>query len=613
MKKGLNMCGFIAGSNSSGWNPRQVEEGLSMIFHRGPDAQSYFIDKNIMLAHTRLSIVGLQNGVQPIDSHGIYIVVNGEFYNYETIRRDLIDKGFHFNTHSDSEILIYLYLLYGTDCLQHLEGEFAFVLYDSRKNLWFCARDRFGVRPIHYTKTPHGFMFASEAKALTPFLSLQLDRQALWFSQHFQYLAQGKTLFKDISIIKPSHYIIIKDNSIVETCYWIPGETQTTDSLETAHEKIEHFMRQAVERRIPQEVKACTHLSGGIDSSTITQLASEYNIQDAYTISFTDNKFYNEVELAQLTAQKLGINLHIVPVNFTDILQSIPKAIYHAEGLSINGHLGGKYLLNQAIREGGFKVALSGEGSDEIFMGYSHLKQDYLSKSSLSSMETGYLAGFQLPSGDTFDLGKVEQRLGFVPTWLRAKSSIAHKLSFLWSPDFSQQRSPNEELIDNMQLLNTTNLKQSSFLWSRYCLSGYILKVLDDAQSMAHSVEGRLPFLDTQLAHYCLSLPDDFYFKGNIEKHILRNIMREKLPQEVVDKTKQSFMSPPITASLSQKDNEDYIQSLLTNPHFVDSNIYDPQLLQEQIKKWRDNPSNDTEPVFMTILSIASFCQEFKL
>lgn len=607
------MCGFISGINNNGWNTRQVEAGLSLISHRGPDGHNTFIYKSIMLAHTRLSIVGVNNGVQPIEAHGIYIVVNGEFYDYEIIRKNLEKKGFSFKTRSDSEILIYLYLTYGVDCLQYLEGEFAFTLYDSNKNLWFCARDRFGVRPIHYTQTPHGFMFASEVKALSPFIPLQLDKDSLWFSQHFQYLAQGKTFFKNVSIIKPAHYIIIKNGVLNEVCYWTQNQEETTDSLEVAQEKIEQLISNAVERRIPKEVKACTHLSGGIDSSTVTQLASTHNIKDAYTISFTDNNFYNEVELAELTATKLGIRLHVVPVNFQNILKSIPKAIYHAEGLSINGHLGGKYLLNKAIHEGGFKVALSGEGSDEIFMGYSHLKQDYLSKSSLSQMETGYLLGFQLPSGATFDLSQVEKHLGFVPTWLSAKSSIAHKLSSLWSSDFSNKLNPNQELIDNMPRLDKTHLKQSSFLWSRYCLSGYILKVLDDAQAMAHGVEGRLPFLDTQLAQYALSLPDEYYFKGNIEKHILRSIMKDKLPNEVVDKTKQSFMSPPITTSLSQKNNENLVYSLIDNKHFVDSNTYNQQALHAQIKKWKENPTNDSEPVFMTILSIAAFCQEFKL
>jgi asparagine synthase (glutamine-hydrolysing) len=607
------MCGFIAGQSKSPWNPKKIFQGLENINHRGPDGAEFVIDNNIMLAHARLSIVGLNNGVQPIRNMGISIVVNGEFYNYEEIRKDLIDKGFQFQTESDSEILIYLYLLHGVNCLDYLHGEFAFVLHDHRNSTWFCARDRFGIRPLVWHKSDNGFLFASEAKALTPFIDLKLDKEALWFSQNFQYLPQDRTMFTNLNMVKPSHFILIKNGDVKEVNYWNPPINNTTDSISVATEKIEHLLNQAVAKRVPKEVKACTHLSGGIDSSSVTYLAAKHGIKDSFTISFTDDGFYNEVNEAKLTADKVGSNLHIVEVNLNKILTSIPKAIYHAEGMSINGHLSGKYLLNKAIREAGFKVAFSGEGSDEIFMGYSHLKQDYLSKDSLSQMEKSYLSGVQLPSGKTLTLDEIEQHYGFVPTWLKAKSSMAFKLSNLWTEDFSNKESPNIWFTENNQVPNYSNLKKSSFLWARYCLSGYILKVLDDAQSMAFSVEGRLPFLDTQLVDYVWSLPDSYYFNGNIEKHILRNIMNGKLPDEIVNKTKQSFMSPPLTRALQNKENKDFVLELLNNQYFINQHIFDSKKISKQLELWQQNPTPDSEPILMTLLSIASLCKEFKL
>lgn len=613
MNKRLKMCGFIAGYSKNIWNSSEVYRGLQRISHRGPDQKDVHINHSFMMAHTRLSIVGVENGKQPIENFGIHIVVNGEFYDYEKVKQDLLNKGFQFKTNSDSEILIYLYLLYGFECLKFLHGEFSFVLYDSRKNLWFCARDRFGVRPLVWHQSNDLLMFASEAKALCPFIDLNLDKNSLWFSQHFQYLPQDKTLFENINMLKPAHFLFIQNGITREINYWVPPRENNQDSLADATDKIEYLLSQAVEKRIPKEVKACTHISGGIDSSSISYLASQHNITDCFTISFTDDGFYNEVNEAKLTTDKIGSNLHVVEVNLEQIIESIPKAIYHAEGLSINGHLGGKYLLNKAIHEAGFKVALSGEGSDEIFMGYSHLKQDYLSSNALSKMEQSYLSGVQLPSGENLDLQDIEEHFGFLPTWLKAKSSMAHKFSQLWSYSFSQRISPNHDFIRQSQTPNYSKLKKSSFLWARYCLAGYILKVLDDAQSMAFSVEGRLPFLDTELAQYVWSLPDEYYFNGNIEKSILRNIMKDKLPVSITQKTKQSFMSPPITRALQNPKLKDMIYSMVFNDAFNSQKIFDKEKIETQLKKWEENPTPESEPILMTILSISTLCKGFQL
>jgi asparagine synthase (glutamine-hydrolysing) len=607
------MCGFIAGQSKKPWNPNEITQGLKNIQHRGPDGTNFIIDNEVMFSHVRLSIVGIKNGLQPIVSMGISIVVNGEFYNYEEIKKELITKGFSFKTESDSEILIYLYILYGVDCIKYLHGEFSFVLYDQKKKLWFCARDRFGIRPLVWTKTSNGVLFASEAKGLIPFIDLELDKESLWFSQNFQYLPQDRTVFKNINMVKPSHFILVQNDEIKEFNYWNPPTENTHDSLSVATEKIEYLLSNAVEKRIPTTVKACTHLSGGLDSSAVSYLAEKHGIRDSFTISFTDDSFYNEVTEAKLTADKINSNLHIVELDLNKVLTTIPKAIYHAEGMSINGHLSGKFLLNQAIREAGFKVALSGEGSDEIFMGYSHLKQDYLSQNSLSQMENSYLSGIQLPNGKTLNLSEIENHYGFIPTWLQAKSSMAFKLSNLWTDSFSNFESPNAWFIKNNEVPHYSNLKKSSFLWARYCLSGYILKVLDDAQSMAFSVEGRLPFLDTELVEYVWSLPDSYYFNGNIEKQILRTIMNGKLPNEIVQKTKQSFMSPPLTRALKNKENENFILELLNNSNFVAQNIFDRDKINKQIALWKENPTTESEPILMTLLSIASLCKEFKL
>lgn len=620
------MCGFIAGKNNISYDKNVIEKALSMIKHRGPDDEDIvFLDNNkIFFGHRRLSIVGIDNGRQPLtDSTGnIIAVVNGEFYDYKDIKKTCIKEGYQFKTQSDSEMLIALYKKYGVKCLEFLHGEFAFVLYDNEKKIWFSARDRMGIRPLNYNINNNNILFGSEAKAILPLMNNKsLDKESFWFSQHMQYLPQNKTLFEGVNMLPPATYMIFADGKCHIHSYWSSPTKITTDSFDESSIKIDQLLKEAVQKRIPEEVKWCTHLSGGIDSGIVSYLSSQMNTQkkiDCFTVSFTDDGFYDELPLATEMAKSIHANLHIVPVSFKESLEAMPLAIYHAEGLSINGHIGAKYLLNKSIHDNQFKVALTGEGSDEIFMGYSHLKQDFLSEENLNKMEKTYLGGVQLPDGKTLDLSMLESiSNGFVPTWIKAKSSMAYKLSQLWHEDFRGEdvlpqfiKESHYKDIYNQYGKN----KMSSILWSKYCLTGYILKVLDDAQSMAFSIEGRLPFLDTKLMEYVATLPNEYYFKGNIEKYLLRDLYKDKLPASIVNKTKQSFMSPPIQRALKDKVLYNFICGyLLDNVHFEKQHLFSREKLINILEVWKNENSPTVEPILMTILSIAMFCDEFKL
>lgn len=605
------MCGIICGESNS-LNINEIKHSLQAILHRGPDEQSFVqFKENAFMGHTRLSIVDLSGGQQPLinEDSSIIAVVNGEFYDYEELHNKLTQKGHVFKTQSDSEILIHLYEEYGTECLQYLHGEFAFVLYDKNKQRWFCARDRIGIRPLQYYFSQNSFFIASEAKALFQFKEIksEFDKESFWFSQHLQYVPLDKTLFKNIDMIKPGHFLLKEqDKEPQQYLYWSFKGIQENQNVtfNEAKEKAVELIHKAVAKRIPKEVKWTTHLSGGIDSSIVTALSHELNEQEktAFTIQFTDDGFYDESVVAQETADYLGVKLFKIPVSFEEIISKIPQAVYHAEGLSINGHLGAKYILNQIIKENGFKVALSGEGSDEIFMGYSHLKQDYLSSQSLKSLEKQYLTGFQLPDSNTMDLSIIEKELGFIPTWIAAKSSMAFKFRNLWHKDFSFTSNPYEKILSDLTGYQS-KLKTSSASWTQYCLNGYILKVLDDAQSMAHSIEGRLPFLDTELIEYMYSVPDSIYFFNDIEKGLLREGFKNKLPQTVINKTKQSFMSPPMNRFLNTKGFNQLIEEfILENTKLHDLNIYSKQALINLFNEAKTVEHNNYEPIIMTLL-----------
>ena len=539
----------------------------------------------------------------------------------------MIRKGYKFSTNSDSEILVFLYEEYGfPKALEFLEGEFAFALYDKAKSVWFAGRDIMGVRPLNYSQTQKGIVFASEAKALFAMgLEARLDLDSFYFSQYLQYTPQHNTLFDCVNTLPASHYLSYEEKTkkVNLIKYWSYPANTSNDSINTASDKIEHLLNKAIHKRIPSEANWACHLSGGIDSSIVSALASKESLNpvDCFTVSFTDDDFYNEAALAKIIAQRIGARHHVVEINFEDMILNIPQAVWHAEGLSINGHIGAKYLLNKNIHDKGFKVALSGEGADEIFMGYSHLKQDWLGGNALTEIEKSYLSGAQLPQGQTLDLSLVHNYLGFTPTWMQAKASIGHKLSSLWSRDFALEREslncPQQVFLkefesdyrDNAQ----SKLKTSSSSWARYCLSSYILKILDDAQASAHGVEGRLPFLDKDLIEYVWTLPDNYFFNGNIEKNILRQKYKNILPVEVIEKTKQSFMSAPMTRALNSKKTNDLIVESLFNTDFLNLKLFDKSKIENFLNVCQTNPHSAQEAVLMTLFTFSILCNKFKI
>lgn len=633
------MCGILGGKLSSILK-EDVQVALSKINHRGYDSQTIDIMQDVFLAHNRLSIVDLSsNGIQPLynETKNISAIINGEFYQHNELRHQLIQKGYKFKGHSDSEILIPLYEEYGVDCLKYLRGEFAFILFDKRQDTFFFARDRIGIRPLNYwvSHDQENIILASEAKAILEFknygVEAKFDTDSYWFSQNLQYLPQNKTLFKNISMVPPGHYGLfnLNEKTLKIQKYWdIPLTSPSIFSFNEAVEKAEQYVEEAISIRLPNEVKWCCHLSGGLDSSIIATVAKKYSgMCDSFTVQFTDDLYYDESTFAQQTSDYIGGKLHILPISFSDMLESIPKASWHAEGLSINGHLGAKYLLNKKIHDLGYKVALTGEGSDEFFMGYAHLKNEFSQEHGfIKSQEKQHLAGIHLPQGEINEESQIiSEHLGFIPTWIQAKASMAQKLSLLWSNDFKEQhKNDNPYLsllkesfsLDDMAYLKSqSRTKIASYLWAKYCLAGYILKVLDDGVGLAHTVESRQPFTDHKLIEFAYSLEDSLYFYNNQEKAVLRQAFKPQLTDTIYQKTKQPFMSPPLSIALNDKKNKQMIYSyILDNNKLFEHNLFDRVAIENWLNYVKEHShENQHEPILMTLLTTSCFIDNFKL
>ncbi|PKL76540.1 MAG: asparagine synthase (glutamine-hydrolyzing) [Candidatus Melainabacteria bacterium HGW-Melainabacteria-1] len=555
------MCGILACLSYQAPIPvSQLQVGLSELASRGPDGQGLWQSENglVGLGHTRLAIRDLQHGQQPLHSADsrLHAVVNGELYHGQRLRPELAAWGWRFQTESDSELALALYARDGLNFVKGLHGEFALIIWDEQRMQLIAVRDRFGIKPLCYTHGPAGLMLASKARAL-----LAMGHPANWdlatLQQSFalQYPLPQQTLFAGIRQLPPGHLLIADRTGRIEIRpYWdldYPAATEANLKPDQARERLATGLRAAVSQRLAADVPVCSHLSGGIDSSTVLALMSELSggPVDAFTVSFPNtgqhgSSDYDELGLARATAQALGARLHPVEVSCEQIIAHWPEAVRLGEGLSINGHTVAKYLLNRAIRAAGFKVALTGEGADELLLGYAHFRQD-LGLSANNPLVTGlHTARGEVSGLDTLNL------LGSVPSWLQAKAEQGQRLGQLLTAGAGIKAAASALLSAfNAEQLRTLHpLHRSATLWTRLALANYILPTVGDGAEMAHGVEGRLPFLDHELFESLRSLPPQAHFSASLEKILLREAFGNQLIPALRSRSKHPFLAPPLSA-----------------------------------------------------------------
>lgn len=634
------MCGIISLlSRGKPVTQSWLKSGADALVHRGPDGEGFWISskKNAGLAHRRLSIIDLATGAQPIVSRDgkKSVVINGELYDYKRIRAELEAKGHQFKTQSDSEIILPLYEEYGTDCLHYLRGEFSFVLWDEDKQQLFAARDRFGIKPLCYTNNAEGLFIASEAKALFAMgVPAAWDDYSFFHSSTLQYTPQDRTLFKDVYQLKPGHAIVATKDTMKIFKYWdldYPTEDQTQNFKDEkeAIDAFSYLFEESVRLRLQADVPVCFHLSGGLDSSAVLGLATKITGKSlpAFTVTFGHDG-YDELKIAEETANHIGADLHPVHVSQDDIVREMPNAVWHGEGMSINGHLTAKYLLNKAIRAAGYKVALTGEGSDEVLAGYPHLRQDLFRMSSQDQLtqslyETNTAsAGVQLAVGDMLSTKSVVDKLGFVPSFLEAKASMGFRMNGILSDQFTNQFSNVDcfsDFINEMpvkeQLTKRHPVHQSSWLWTKTALANYILRTLGDGMEMSHSIEGRLPFLDHHLFEFARSLPMNLKIKGTVEKYILREAAKPYLTETVYKRQKHPFMAPPVS-QFSNQALMSFIQDSVHSASFTDIPFYDGKKVTTMLNNLpilSDKERAAMEPILMMILTSHILHERFAL
>ncbi|MBI4423062.1 MAG: asparagine synthase (glutamine-hydrolyzing) [Elusimicrobia bacterium] len=622
------MCGIIA---SASWQ-RPVDEaalarGLSALRHRGPDGSGAWLSPTLSagLGHARLSLVDLEGGAQPLASEdgAIAAAVNGELYDDARLRAGLEARGHRFRTRSDSELVVHLYEEEGAALVSRLRGEFAFVLWDERRQELLAVRDRFGVKPLCYALHDGRLLVASEAKALfAAGAPAAWDLDALYHAASLQFPPPGRTLFAGVRQVPPGGRLLADWRGVRLERYWdldFPSEAADGPGGAGAASELSRRLEEAVRLRLRADVPVACCLSGGIDSSAVFALACRHAPRppDCFTVSFAEAA-YDELGLAAETARRAGATLHALRVTDGDLASALPDAVYHAEGLAVNAHLAAKFLLSRSVRDAGFKIVLTGEGGDEALAGYPHFQRDWLLEQGLGleALERAHAlsAGIMLPAGPGRTLEAARRRLGFVPSYLEAKASLGGRLHAVLEPELLarfEERDALDELLEATdvagQLAGRSRVHQSQYLWAKSGLAHYILRTLGDGTEMAHGVEGRLPFLDQEVFAFARGLRPEALMRGGLEKLPLREAMRGLLPDAVVDRPKHPFYAPPVSGRL-----EELLQDVLRSGP---SPLFDRAAVLAVLERRRGDARERlaSDPVLMTVLTACLLERRFGL
>lgn len=556
------MCG-IAGFVGKG-TESDLKGMISAISYRGPDYLGTDMIENVGLAHARLSIIDLSpEARQPFytPDKSVAMVFNGEIYNYLQLKEELLKLNkYSFRTTSDTEVLVYMYQEYGIKLLDKINGMFAIAIYDFQKKQLFLARDRMGKKPVYYTLIDGTLIFASELKAILkhPLVKKDLNYDAINEYLTFEYIPTPNTIFKNIHKLEASNYLLFKDGRITaKEAYWHVNFTQQNISFTDAITKLDTLMTDAVSSRLMSDVPLGVFLSGGLDSSAIAYYAQKTAKSqiNTFSIGFSE-KSYDESNYARLVAKKLGTQHHEEMLSASTSLSLIPDIINKLDEPFADPSIIPTYFLSRYTRKQVI-VALGGDGSDELLAGYPTFISDKFLKpvgimpKALIKAMSGLSAGLLPPSDKNISLdfkltqffkGFEEKRQYAHTLWLGSFTpSLKNKL-FTQSAKDKITNGNGLNSVDRYlaDVPNVSEFNQLLYTYYRtYLLEDILVKV--DRASMYNSLEVRAPFLDTKVVEFLNSLPKSYKIQGFNGKRLLKELMRDKLPNEIIDRPKKGF------------------------------------------------------------------------
>lgn len=604
------MCGIVGVLNLHEPHPipeKVLLQMLGMIRHRGPDEFGLYRDEWTNLGNARLSIIDLGGGQQPIcnEDETLWIVFNGEIFNHLELRPDLEKRGHRFQTHCDTEVILHLYEEYGPDCLNYLNGQFAIAIWDTRQRSLFLARDRLGVRPLFYTVRDGQLVFGSEIKTLLahPNVHAEIDSAALAQSFTFWSVLAPHTIFKDIYSLPPAHYMLVRNGKLNIQPYWEldfaiePGSTRTPQDY---LDEFEHLLIDATLIRLRADVPVGAYLSGGLDSSTTTAIIRKYtqNRLDTFSIAFSDPEF-DESAFQRRMADILGTDHQVVYCTHPDIGQVFPEVIWHTETPTLRTAPAPMFMLSELVHKHHLKVVITGEGADEFLGGYDIFKEmvvrRFWAKQPESKLRPLLLKSLY-PEISRLGGSSEAFLMAFFKKNLTNTDSPFYSHAIRWSNTTRLQRlllNPQaalpaqlaEELVPLPSGFKSWSpLGQAQYLEILTFLSPYLLSSQGDRVAMAHSVEGRFPFLDYRVVEFCTRLPSKLKLQGLTEKWLLRQLASKLLPPDIWQRRKRPYRAP-IHRSFFHSDTPDYVSELLAETALRETGLFNPQAVAQLVRK----------------------------
>jgi asparagine synthase (glutamine-hydrolysing) len=589
------------------------------------------------LGSARLSIIDLSGGQQPItnEDQTLWIVFNGEIFNYVELRPELEAKGHRFATNSDTETILHLYEDYGQRCLDYLNGQFAFAIWDTRDQSLFLARDRLGIRPLFYTVADQTLLFGSEIKAILsdPLVRAEIDPLALDQIFTFWSTLSPYTVFRDIFDVPPGHYMMVEQGKITVERYWdldFPeaGSGQgnnahpdrfTTPALDEYLAQFRELLIDATQIRLRADVPVGAYLSGGLDSSTTTAIIRNFthNRLDTFSIAFSDHDYDESIYQRQM-ADFLGTDHQVVYVDHDDVGRVFPDVIWHTEVPILRTSPAPMYLLSKLVRENNFKVVMTGEGADEFLAGYNIFREAKLRRFWARQPESemrpallgqlyAYIPGLA-NSGEAymeafFKRGLTEVDSPYYSHALRWGNASRTKRFFSKALRGTiadrYTRTPFASALDAVYLPvrfeRWDTLHRAQYLEISIFLSQYLLSSQGDRMGMANSVEGRFPFLDHRVVEFSNQLPPSFKMLGLTEKFLLRKLAQEWLPDDIWTRPKRPYRAP-IHRAFFTPDSPEYVQEMLSPECVQETGLFNPQAVSNLTGKVeRGLPVSETD------------------
>lgn len=606
------MCGIAGIVNLGELQPissNSLRRMISIQQHRGPDETGAYIDDNIGLAHARLSIIDLKDGTQPIhnEDKSLWIIYNGEVFNYPELRQELIQHGHKFYTTSDTEVILHLYEEKGIDCLNELNGQFAFAIWNSKNRTLFLARDRVGILPLHYTIQNNRLYFASEVKAIfaNKEINRSLDSESL--DQIFTYWTTlpGKTAFSNIKELPPAHYMLISNNEIKTDKYWnlnFPNNKETINrKSDDLVREISETLMDSVKIRLRADVPVGTYLSGGLDSSALTETVKKNfnNELRSFGIRF-ENKDYDEGRFQNEMVDFLKVNHSEIIASNDAIGANLENVLWHTEKPLLRTGPIPLYILSGLVNQSGYKVVLTGEGADEIFGGYDIFKEakirNFWAKDPDSKLRP-LLLGRLYPY--IFKDDRLKQTLiAFFKNGIDHPDDPFFSHNIRWKNTskiknfFSEQAKDSTKNYDSyselMKLLPANffvwdTVTKSQFLESLIFLSNYLLSSQGDRVAMAHSVELRVPYLDHRVIELLAKVNSEIKINGLNEKYLLKQVFKNRLPSNIIKRWKNPYRAPINKALLNN--NLNLAKDYCSEDALKRSGIFDPVKVLKLINK----------------------------